>query len=278
MSRISATFAALKKQDRAAFVPFITAGDPDTETAFEILSKLPAAGADIIELGIPFSDPMADGPINQASYLRALKAGMTLSKLVELVRKFRKVDKATPVVLMGAYNPIHAYGTARFMKDAAEAGVDGLLIVDVPAEEDDVLRVPAAAHGIDIIRFLAPTTDAGRLKVVLEGATGYLYYASVAGITGTKSFAEDEVRAALGRIRTATALPVTVGFGIKTPEQAAAIARFAEGAVVGSSIVATIESHVLRGTKRAELVAEVIAFCAAIAKSVHAAREGSVVG
>ena len=177
MSRIAAKFAELKKANRAAFVPFVTAGDPDLEASFEIISRLPAAGADVIELGIPFSDPMADGPTNQASYLRALKAGMTLAKILEMVRRFRKSDKATPIVLMGAYNPIHAFGTALFMKAAAEAGVDGLLIVDVPAEEDEVLRLPAAAHGIDIVRFLAPTTDAARLKVVLQGATGYLYYA-----------------------------------------------------------------------------------------------------
>ena len=272
MSRIAATFAALKKQNRAAFVPFITGGDPDVDTGFDILSKLPAAGADIIELGIPFSDPMADGPINQASYLRALKSGMTLPKLVEMVRRFRKADDKTPIVLMGAYNPIHAYGTARFMKDAAEAGVDGLLIVDVPAEEDEVLRAPASVHGIDIVRFLAPTTDDVRLPTVLDGATGYLYYASIAGITGTKSFAEDEVRAALARIRAKTALPVIVGFGIKTPEQAGAIARFADGAVVGSAIVARVESHVAKGTKRAGLVADVVEFCASLANSVHAAR------
>ncbi len=272
MSRIAARFAELKKQNRAAFVPFVTGGDPDVDTAFDILAKLPAAGADIIELGIPFSDPMADGPINQASYLRALKSGMTLSKLVEMVRRFRKADDKTPIVLMGAYNPIHAYGTARFMKDAAEAGVDGLLIVDVPAEEDEVLRTPAAAHGIDIVRFLAPTTDDARLPTVLDGAAGYLYYASIAGITGTKSFAEDEVRAALARIRARTSLPVTVGFGIKTPEQAGAIARFADGAVVGSAIVGRIEAHVAEGTKRAGLVADVVEFCAALAHSVHAAR------
>ncbi len=272
MSRIAATFAALKKQNRAAFVPFVTGGDPDFDTGFDLLSKLPAAGADIIELGIPFSDPMADGPINQASYLRALKSGMTLPKLVEMVRRFRKSDGKTPIVLMGAYNPIHAYGTARFMKDAAEAGIDGLLIVDAPAEEDDVLRAPASAHGIDIVRFLAPTTDDARLPTVLEGAAGYLYYASIAGITGTKSFAEDEVRAALARIRARTPLPVTVGFGIKTPEQAGAIARFADGAVVGSAIVGRIESHLAKGTKRAEMVADVVEFCAALAHSVHAAR------
>ena len=278
MSRIAATFAALKKQGRAAFVPFVTGGDPDFETSLEIVSKLPAAGADVIELGIPFSDPMADGPINQASYLRALKAGMTLVKLLDLVRKFRKADGKTPIVLMGAYNPIHAYGTARFMKDAAECGIDGLLIVDVPAEEDEVLRLPAAAHGIDIVRFLAPTTDAERLKTVLEGATGYLYYASIAGITGTKSYDEAAVRKALAGIHAATKLPCVVGFGIKTPEQAGDIARFADGAVVGSAIVAKIESHAVKGSKRAEMVADVIDFCAALAKSVHAAARDSVLG
>ncbi len=278
MSRIAAAFAALRKANRAAFVPFVTGGDPDFDTSLDIVSKLPAAGADIIELGIPFSDPMADGPINQASYLRALKSGMTLVKLLDLVRKFRKADARTPVVLMGAYNPIHAYGTARFMKDAAESGVDGLLIVDVPAEEDEVLRLPAAAHGIDVVRFLAPTTDAARLKVVLEGATGYLYYASIAGITGTKSYDEDAVRRALADIRAATKLPCVVGFGIKTPEQAGDIARFADGAVVGSAIVAKIESHAAKGAKRADLVAEVIDFCASLGKSVHAAVRDSVLG
>ncbi len=272
MSRLAATFAALQKANRAAFVPFVTGGDPDFETSFDILSKLPGAGADIIELGIPFSDPMADGPINQASYLRALKAGMTLPKLVEMVRRFRKTNDKTPIVLMGAYNPIHAYGTARFMKDAAEAGLDGLLIVDVPAEEDDVLRAPAAAHGIDIVRFLAPTTDDARLPTVLDGAGGYLYYASIAGITGTKSFSEDDVRGALDRIRIKTKLPITVGFGIKTPEQAAGVARFADGVVVGSAIVGRIESLVAKGAKLPQTVADVLDFCAGLAQSVHAAR------
>jgi tryptophan synthase alpha chain len=277
MSRIAATFAALKKANRAAFLPFVTAGDPDYETSLDIVTRLPAAGADIIELGIPFSDPMADGPTNQKSYLRALGAGMTLLKMLDLVRRFRKADGKTPIVLMGAYNPLHAYGTARFMKDAAEAGVDGLLIVDAPAEEDEVLRLPAAAHNIDIVRMLAPTTDAARLPAVLDGATGYLYYASIAGITGTKSYAENDVRAALDRIHAASNLPVVVGFGIRTPEQAADIARFAEGAVVGSAIVAKIEAHAAQGTKRADLVNDVIDFCASLAKSVHAARTASVV-
>jgi len=278
MSRIASTFAALKKDGRAAFVPFITAGDPDSDTFFELLQKLPAAGADVIEIGIPFSDPMADGPTNQASYLRALKSGMTVVKLLELVRRFRKTDSKTPVVLMGAYNPIHAYGTARFARDAAEVGVDGLLIVDLPAEEDDVLRLPATSHGIDIIRFLAPTTDDERLKVVLDGASGYLYYASIAGITGTKTYAESDVRAALQRIKRATGLPCVVGFCIKTPEQAGDIARIADGAVVGSAIVARVERGAADGAGRAELVRDVVEFCTALAKSVHAAEPASVVG
>jgi tryptophan synthase alpha chain len=276
MSRILAKFAELKKSRRAAFVPFVTAGDPDFETSFEIIRKLPGVGADVIEIGIPFSDPMADGPINQASYLRALKAGMTLARLLDLVRRFRKTDASTPLVLMGAYNPIHAFGTARFARDAAEAGVDGLLIVDLPAEEDDVLRVPAASHGLDIIRFLAPTTDDARLKVVLNGATGYLYYASIAGITGTKSYAEADVRSALRRIKRATNLPCVVGFGIRTPEQAGDIARIADGAVVGSAIVARLEKSAASGMSRADLVLDVLDFCAALAKSVHAAEPASV--
>jgi tryptophan synthase alpha chain len=220
---------------------------------------------------------MADGPINQASYLRALRSGMTLTRILELVRRFRKTENKTPLVLMGAYNPIHAYGTARFARDAAEAGVDGLLVVDLPAEEDDVLRLPAASHGIDIIRFLAPTTDDERLKTVLNGATGYLYYASIAGITGTKTYAETDVRAALLRIKRATGLPCVVGFGIRTPEQAGDIARFADGAVVGSAIVARVEKSVASDVGRAVLVADVVDFCAALANSVHAAQPASVV-
>ena len=278
MSRIAEAFATLKKERRSAFVPFVTAGDPDADTSLEIIRKLPAAGADIIEIGIPFSDPMADGPTNQASYLRALKAGMTLARLLDLVRRWRKTNAKTPVVLMGAYNPIHAYGTARFARDAAEVGVDGLLVVDLPVEEDDVLRLPAASHGIDIIRFLAPTTDDSRLHTVLNGATGYLYYASIAGITGTKSYAESDVLASLQRIRRETSLPCVVGFGIKTPEQAGDIARIADGAVVGSSIVAHIQKNVAAGAGRAALVADVLDFCAALAKSVHTARPASVVG
>jgi len=270
MSRISARFAELKKSNRCAFAPFITAGDPDFETALALLKALPAAGADLIELGIPFSDPMADGPVNQASYLRALAAGMTLPKVLDLVRKFRKVDKATPLILMGSYNPIHAYGTARFAKDAAEAGIDGLLIVDLPPEEDEVLRAPASLHGLDVVRFVTPTSDGKRLDTILDGASGYLYYVSMAGITGTKPIETEDVEASIAALRTRTALPVTVGFGIRTPQQAGRIARFADGVVVGTAIVEQVYENV--NAPRAELVANVAEFCAALAKSVHAAR------
>jgi tryptophan synthase alpha chain len=271
MSRIAARFAELKKQNRAAFVPFITAGDPTPEISLAILEQLPRAGADVIELGVPFSDPMADGPAVQASSLRALDAGMTLHKTLELVRKFRKTDQKTPIVLMGYYNPIHAYGTAKFAKDAASVGVDGLITVDLPPEEDDVLRLPATAQGVDIVRLATPTTDAARLKVVLNGASGYLYYVSVAGVTGTKSFDEADVRAAIAKIRAASDIPATVGFGIKTPEQAAQIARFADGAVVGSAIVSRIAE--LFATEKPDVVVkDVVNFCKALADSVHVAR------
>jgi tryptophan synthase alpha chain len=278
MNRIEAKFAELKRAGKCAFVPFITAGDPDMGTSLALLEKLPAAGADVIELGIPFSDPMADGPVNQASYLRALGAGTTLSKILGLVRKFREGEKKTPIVLMGAYNPIHAYGTAKFAKDASEVGIDGLLIVDVPVEEDEVLRAPADEHGIDIIRFLAPTTHDERLKIVLTGARGYLYYASIAGITGTKSFVEESVRAAMARIRRATALPCVVGFGIRTPEEAGQISSIADGVVVGSAIVSRIAHAAETGVPRGRLVSEVLEFCASLANSVHAAPRAGVVG
>jgi tryptophan synthase alpha chain len=273
MSRITQRFAELKKANRAAFVPFITAGDPDPDTSFAILEKLPAAGADLIELGVPFSDPMADGPAIQASSLRALDADMTLPKVIELVRRFRRADKTTPIVLMGYYNPIHHYGSARFARDAADAGVDGLITVDLPPEEDEVLRTPAAAQGLDVVRLATPTTDNHRLKTVLSGASGFLYYVSVAGVTGTKSFEGKDVREAVARLKSQSTIPICVGFGIKTPEQAAEIARFADGAVVGSSIV----SRIAEGRGRQGLVKDVVEFCAELAKSVHAARTEPVV-
>ena len=278
MSRIASRFAELKKTGRAAFVPFITAGDPDTDASFSILEKLPAAGADLIELGVPFSDPMADGPAIQASSLRALKAGMNLHKVLDLVRRFRKADTKTPLVLMGYYNPIHAYGTARFANDAADAGVDGLITVDLPPEEDELLRTAAAARAIDIVRLATPTTDDARLKVVLSGAGGFLYYVSIAGVTGTKSFSESDVHAAVSRLKNAGGLPVAVGFGIRTPAQAAGIARFADGAVVGSAIVDRIANGAARGAAHSAMVKDVVEFCRSLADSVHAARSNTVVG
>jgi len=274
VSRLKDKFAALKKEGRAAFVPFITAGDPDMDTSFSILQQLPAAGADIIELGMPFTDPMADGPAVQASSVRALKSGASMVKVLKMVEKFRKADKATPIVLMGYYNPIHAYGTARFAKDVAHAGVDGLIVVDLPIEEDEVLRVPAQAHGVDLIRFVTPTTDEARLKRIVADASGYLYYVSVAGVTGTKSVPEEEVRAALARVRAATTLPCTVGFGIRSPEQAAAIARMADGVVVGSAIVGQVADNLAHGKDR--IVAEVLELTRTLAGSTHAARHGKV--
>jgi tryptophan synthase alpha chain len=277
MSRISVRFAELKRANRAAFVPFITAGDPDGETSFAILEQLPVRGADLIEIGVPFSDPMADGPAVQASSLRALKAGMTVPHVLEMVRRFRKKDSKTPIVLMGYYNPIHAYGTARFAKDAGAAGVDGLITVDLPPEEDDVLRSPAAAHGLDVVRLATPTTDAVRLDTVLNGAGGFLYYVSIAGVTGTKSFSASVVREAVAKLKARAQIPCVVGFGIKTPEQAAVIARFADGAVVGSSIVSRIADGVAKAEARPEIVRDVLDFCATLADSVHSARAGSVV-
>jgi len=255
-------------------VPFITAGDPNMETSFAILEKLPAAGADVIELGMPFTDPMADGPAVQASSVRALKSGAGMAKVLEMVKKFRRADKATPIVLMGYYNPIHAYGTARFARDVAAAGVDGLIVVDLPVEEDEVLRVPALAQGVDLIRFVTPTTDEARLKRIVADASGYLYYVSVAGVTGTKAVPEEEVRGALARVRAATDLPCAVGFGIRSQEQAEAVARVADGVVVGSAIVSRVAANLNQG--RDKVVSEVLALVAALAGSTHAARRDKV--
>ena len=274
MSRLSDTFARLRKEGRAAFVPFITAGDPDMETSFAILQQLPASGADVIELGMPFTDPMADGPAVQASSVRALKAGATMAKVLKMVEKFRKTDKTTPIVLMGYYNPIHAYGTARFARDVAAAGVDGLIVVDLPIEEDEVLRVPAKAQGVDLIRFVTPTTDEARLKRIAAEASGYLYYVSVAGVTGTKAVPEDEVREALARVRAVTALPCTVGFGIRNIQQADAIARVADGVVVGSAIVSKVAENINAGRER--MISEVLELIRALAGSTHAARRDRV--
>jgi tryptophan synthase alpha chain len=274
VSRISARFSELKAAGRKAFIPFISAGDPDPETSFAILEKLPGVGADVIELGMPFSDPMADGPAVQASSLRALKSGANMNRTLDLVRKFRKIDSKTPVVLMGYFNPIHAYGTACFTRDAAAAGADGLIVVDLPPEEDDVLRLPAQAQGLDIVRLATPTSDAARLPKILDGANGFLYYVSITGVTGTKSFDAGEVRSAVARIREATRLPIAVGVGVKTPEQAGEIAAIADAVVVGSAIVSHIGEKV--GAPRAELVASVLELCRVLAASTHAVQGDKV--
>lgn len=277
MSRIARRFDDLRRQGRAAFIPFITAGDPDSESSFAVLERLPAAGADLIELGMPFSDPMADGPAIQASSLRSLNAGTTLPKVLALVRQFREMDNDTPVVLMGYFNSIHAYGVAAFARDAASSGVDGLIVVDVPPEEDEVLRGPAVENNIDVVRLATPTTGEQRLATILNGASGFLYYVSVAGVTGTKTYAEDEVRRAIARLKAHSHIPCAVGFGIRAPEQARRIAEIADGIVVGSAIVEKIAQAAAQGKPRADMVEEVIGFCSALAQSVHAARPAAVV-
>ena len=244
MSRIAARFASLRSENRAAFVAFITAGDPDSATSLEILKGLPGAGADIIELGMPFTDPMADGPAIQEASLRALRAGQTMIRTLDLVRAFRQTDTQTPIVLMGYFNPVHAYGVDRFSRDAAQAGVDGLIIVDLPPEEDHELRTPATAAGLDIIRLATPTTDAARLPRVLDGASGFIYYVSIMGVTGTKTINPVEIAEALKPLRAATSLPLAVGFGIRTEADAAAIGKTADAAVVGSALVAEISRFV----------------------------------
>ncbi len=236
-NRLEKRFAELKAANRPALVTFITAGDPTPEISTDILANLAGAGADVIELGMPFSDPMADGPAIQLANQRALAAGMTLSKTLDQVATFRQQDQHTPIILMGYYNPIYHYGVKAFLQRAAEAGVDGLIIVDLPHEEDDELCHPARAHGIDWIRLITPTTDRQRLTKVLKNASGFLYYVSIAGITGTASAQQADVKAALARIREQTSLPVAVGFGIKTTEHVNATGQFADGVVVGSAIV-----------------------------------------
>jgi tryptophan synthase alpha chain len=239
-SRIDKRFAALKRDARVGLVTFITAGDPDYETSLAVLKGLPEAGADIIELGMPFSDPMADGPAIQASSQRALKAGQTMEKTLAMVRAFRAEDQATPIVLMGYYNPIYVYSGARFVADAADAGVDGLIVVDMPPEEDAELSPAAKAAGLDFIRLATPTTDARRLPAVLANSSGFVYYVSIAGITGTAAPDLSEVKAQVGHIKAKTSLPVAVGFGVKSEAQVSAIGSLADGVVVGSALVASI--------------------------------------
>lgn len=244
MSRIAARFEALKKQNRSAFVPFIMAGDPDGETSLRLMKALPAAGADLIELGVCFTDPMADGPAIQAAGLRALDAGQTLRKTLEMTASFREEDDHTPVILMGYYNPFLAYGVEKFLSDARAAGVDGLIIVDLPPEEDAALCQPALEAGLDFVRLATPTTDQKRLPAVLKNASGFIYYVSVAGITGQKSGDKAAVAAAVRGIQDRSGLPVAVGFGIKTVQKAGDVAKFADAVVVGSALVEEIAAEI----------------------------------
>jgi tryptophan synthase alpha chain len=237
MTRIDARFAETAREGRAALVTFVMGGDPDLETSLALLKALPGAGADLIELGMPFTDPMADGPAIQAAGLRALAAHTTLTKVLALVADFRKTDTATPLILMGYYNPIYVYGVARFLNDAKAAGVDGLIVVDLPPEEDSELCLPALDAGIDFIRLATPTTDDARLPAVLAHTAGFVYYVSITGITGAATPDYGKVGAAVARLKQHTDLPVAVGFGVKNAESAAAIAKVADGVVVGSALV-----------------------------------------
>ncbi|MBD7976772.1 tryptophan synthase subunit alpha [Serpens gallinarum] len=268
MSRLQTRFAELKQQNRAALVTFLTAGDPDYATALQILKGLPEAGVDVIELGMPFTDPMADGPAIQLANIRALGNGQNLARTLQMVREFREGNQTTPVVLMGYFNPIHHYGVARFVADAKEAGVDGLIVVDLPPEHNADLCDPAQAAGIDFIRLTTPTTDDARLPVVLENSSGFVYYVSVAGVTGAGSASMDQVEEAVTRLRRHTDLPVCIGFGIRTPEHAAEVAKRADGAVVGSALV----DRIAKAESKEQAVNDVLALCREIADGVHNAR------
>jgi len=268
MSRIAPRFAALKHEGRGAFIPFIEAWDPDADTSMALLRGLPAAGADLIELGIPFTDPMADGPIVQAAGKRALKAGVKLARVLAMVREFRRDDDVTPIVLMGYLNPILSHGAERFCADAAASGVDGLIMVDLPAEEADMLVPQATAHGIDIIRLVAPTTDDARLPLVLDGSSGFVYYVSITGITGTRSTTAEHLAEAIPRIRRATDLPIAVGFGVRSPAQAAEAVQIADAAVVGSALCSTIAANL----GKPQLVRAVLDQVRDLAVSVRGAR------
>ncbi len=269
MSRLQSRFAELKQQNRAALVTFITAGDPGYATSLEILKGLPAAGADVIELGMPFTDPMADGPAIQLANIRALAAKQDLKKTLQMVREFRAGNSDTPLVLMGYFNPIHKYGVPAFIADAKEAGVDGLIVVDLPPEHNVDLADPAQAAGLDFIRLTTPTTDDKRLPTVLNGSSGFVYYVSVAGVTGSGSATLEHVEQAVARLRRHTDLPISIGFGIRTAEHAATIARLADGVVVGSALI----DHIANAGSSQEAVKGVLGLCAELAEGVRGARK-----
>lgn len=275
-TRIDTRFAELKKAGRSAFVTFVMAGDPDPATSLEIVKALPKAGADVIELGMPFTDPMADGPSIQAAGLRALKIGMTLKKTLDLVRDFRKDDNATPIVLMGYYNPIYIYGVDKFLVDAKSAGIDGLIIVDLPPEEDDELCLPAMKAGLNFIRLATPTTDDMRLPAVLANTSGFVYYVAITGITGAAAADATAVSAAVARIKRHTQLPVCVGFGIRTPENARAIASHANGAVVGTALVDALKNSLdAEGRATGKTVNAVAELAASLARGVKGAQQAA---
>jgi tryptophan synthase alpha chain len=275
-TRIDARFAELAKQGRSALVAYLMAGDPDPKTSLDIIKALPKAGADMIEIGMAFTDPMADGPSIQAAGLRALKAGMTLKKTLEMIRDFRKDDNATPVVLMGYYNPIYIYGVDKFLVDAKSAGIDGLIVVDLPPEEDTELCIPAMKAGLNFIRLATPTTDDKRLPAVLANTSGFVYYVSITGITGSGSADSTVVGEAVARIKRHTKLPVCVGFGIRTPEAARAIAENANGAVVGTALVDALRAS-LDGEERAtsKTVGAVADLVSALAQGVRGAKQAA---
>ncbi|MDR3494001.1 MAG: tryptophan synthase subunit alpha [Ancalomicrobiaceae bacterium] len=276
-TRITRRFAALADEGRPAFVTFVMAGDPDPATALAILKALPKAGADVIEVGMPFSDPMADGPAIQASGLRALKAGQTLQATLDMVRAFRLDDDVTPIVLMGYYNPIYSFGPDAFVAAARGAGVDGLIVVDLPPEADDELCLPALAGGLNFIRLATPTTDDKRLPAVLANTSGFVYYVSIAGVTGTAAPDTGRVASAVARIKRHTALPVVVGFGVKTADQAAMIGRTADGVVVGSALVEAIRASLDKDNRATEAtVASVAALAGDIASGVRRAKVGAL--
>ena len=274
MSRIEKRFAALKAEGRAGLVAYLTAGDPDLETSTRLFEGVAAAGADLIEIGMPFSDPMADGPVIQAAGMRALRAGMTLRKTLAMVKHLRARDPDTPYVLMGYYNPIYRYGAEAFAKDAAAAGVDGLIIVDLPPEEEQELADPAEAAGLDLVRLATPTSDEHRLPTIIKRASGFVYYVAIAGITGTRSADADSVHRAVSRLRRFTDLPIAVGFGIKSPLQAAEVARAADAAAVGTALVDRLAQNLdSEGKAKPGLVDAVLSDIAALAQGIRGARK-----
>lgn len=273
MSRIAARFAQLRAEGRGALIPFLEAWDPDAATSMAILQGMPGAGADLIEIGCPFTDPMADGPTIQLAALRGLKAGATMARTLAMVREFRREDDTTPVILMGYLNPVMSYGIERFTTDAAACGVDGLIVVDLPSEEADMLLPQAAAKGIDVIRLVAPTTDEKRLPLVLNGSSGFVYYVSITGITGTSTASEADLEAAIPLVRAATDLPIAVGFGVRTPEQAAAAVRVADAAVVASVLIETLAASLDdQGRARPDTVRRVLDQVRGLAEGVRSAR------